>query len=137
MTVRGVDGEVSHGEWIDNGTIVVLNEQPPDHDVIYTVRRDGGDAHIVYRFATEHHAPGLAVSPDGRHVAFVAPPPTVFIRCSACRSSEAAPTQVTSDPSNKTQPAWSPDGARIAFTVWSYDAQFWMLRPAAQSPPGS
>ena len=22
-------------------------------------------------------------------------------------------------------PAWSPDGARIAFTVWSYEASFW------------
>ena len=33
--------------------------------------------------------------------------------------------QLTTDPSNKTQPAFSPDGARVAFTVWSYDAIFW------------
>jgi hypothetical protein len=38
------------------------------------------------------------------------------------------PLQVTTDPSHKTQPAWSPDGAYIAFTVWSYEAQFWVLR---------
>jgi Tol biopolymer transport system component len=35
---------------------------------------------------------------------------------------------VTTDPSNKSQPAWSPDGQRLAFTVWNYDAQFWRLR---------
>ena len=36
--------------------------------------------------------------------------------------------QLTTDPSNKTQPAFSPDGARVAFTVWSYDATFWSFR---------
>jgi Tol biopolymer transport system component len=35
---------------------------------------------------------------------------------------------VTADPSNKTQPAWSPDGRNIALTVWNYDAQFFVIR---------
>ena len=38
------------------------------------------------------------------------------------------PAQVTTDRSNKTQPTWSPDGRRLAFTVWNYDAQFWRWR---------
>jgi hypothetical protein len=36
--------------------------------------------------------------------------------------------QVTSDPSHKTQPAWSPDGARLASTAWSYEAVFFAMR---------
>jgi len=30
---------------------------------IVTVALDGGDAHVVHRFASEHDAPGLGVSP--------------------------------------------------------------------------
>jgi len=33
----------------------------------------------------------------------------------------------TAGPSHKTQPAWSPDGARIAFTVWRYEAVFFAM----------
>ena len=43
----------------------------------------------------------------------------------ACRD----PEQISSDPTHKTQPAWSPLGDRIAFTVFSYRAHFWRIHP--------
>jgi Tol biopolymer transport system component len=96
--------------------------------VIFTVARDGGDARVVHRFASEHDSPGLGVSPDGRDVAFVAPSADGFFQLIRLPLTGGAPMAVTSDASHKTQPAWSPDRRTLAFTVWSCDAQFWAIQ---------
>ena len=116
-----VDAEVSHAEWLpDSSHIVVISKEGPGHHVITTIGREGGDERVVHRFASEHDAPGLAVSPDGREVAFVAPATDGFFQIfrmplAAPRSAPSADgrrpaVQVTTDRSNKTQPAWSPTG---------------------------
>src|SRR5439155_12025292 len=107
LAVRGVDAEVSHAEWLpDSAHVAVLAKEGPGTHVIFTVARDGGDARIVRRFASEHDAPGLTVSPDGRDVAFVAPAPDGWLQIFRMPLSGGTPMQVTTDPSNKTQPAW-------------------------------
>ncbi len=127
VAVQGIEAEMGHSEWLpDSASIVSIAKEGPGRHVIFTVRASGGQATLVHRFPTEHDFSGLAVSPDGRFVAFAAPASDgryqIFTKAIA---GESHPVQLTSDPSNKTQPAWSPDGRRVAFTVWSYDATFW------------
>lgn len=124
----GVQGEMGHAEWLPSGAAVMaLVKEAPGRHAIFSIPLDGhAPATLVHRFATEHDFAGLGLSPNGRTVAFAAPAPDgnyqIFLKPVG---RQAPAVQLTMDPSNKTQPVFSPDGTRVAFTVWSYEAAFW------------
>jgi Tol biopolymer transport system component len=131
VPLRGFDAIASNAEWLPDGKrIAVLGRERPGQYVIVTAPASGGDAALVRRFASEHEFSGISVSPDGREIAFVAPAAGGFFQVFRTPIGGGEPRQVTNDASNKTQPAWSPDGRYIAFTVWTYDAQLWTLKPS-------
>jgi Tol biopolymer transport system component len=121
------EGDIMHAEWLPSGaTVVGVAKEKPGQHAIFTLGISGGRPNVIHRFATEHDFAGLGVSPDGRFVAFAAPAPDGFYQIfKKAVVGDSTPVQLTHDPTNKTQPAWSPDNSRIAFTVWSYDATFW------------
>jgi Tol biopolymer transport system component len=128
--VQGIAGEMGHAEWMPNSaTVIAIAKEGPGRHVVFTVAASGGPAHIVHRIDTEHDFPGLGVSSNGRFVAFVAPAPDGFYQIFVkAIGASTPPVQLTMDRSHKTQPTFSPDGSRVAFTVWSYTATFWSFK---------
>jgi Tol biopolymer transport system component len=129
ITVEGVTGEKGHAEWMPgSASVIALAKEGPGRHVIFTVPVGGGRGTVIHRYESEHDFSGLGVSSNGRFVAFAAPAPDGFFQIFLkAIGHPTPPVQLTTDPSHKTQPTFSPDGARVAFTVWSYTATFWSL----------
>jgi Tol biopolymer transport system component len=130
VPIDGIHGDVDQAEWAAGSDSIVFSAtEGHDRRAIYVVAREGGPARLVHRFTSEQQFSGLGVSPDFRWVAFIAPASDGHFQVFRVPTAGSTPTQVTFDPTDKTQPAISRDGTRIAFTVFSYRMQFWLIEP--------
>ncbi len=122
----GFSGDITHAEWLGNDAVVAIAKEAAGRHAILQLPVAGGKPRVIHRFATEHDFAGVGISPDGKYLAFTAPAADGYYQIfTIAIAGDRAPIQLTTDPSNKTQPAFSPDGSRVAFTVWTYDAAFW------------
>ena len=128
IATPGFAGAMMHAEWMPDGArVAFVPREGPGRHAIGIVPARGGAPTIVHRLESEHDFSGLTVSPDGRHLGFVGPAPDGYYQVFRVPVSGGQAEQITRDPTHKTQPAWSPDGTRLAYTVWSYTSTFWLL----------
>lgn len=129
IPITGTEGDIDAAEWVTSDSTVFLASEGLDRRAIYIVARQGGRARLVHRFTSEQNFSGLGVSPGSRWVVFVAPAADGYFQLFRVPISGGTATQLTFDPTDKTQPSVSHDGKSIAFTVFSYQMQFWLIEP--------
>jgi Tol biopolymer transport system component len=131
IPLGGLTEDVLHAEWKGGSDRIVFTTAGDDGThALYEVGLDGGAPRLLYRWHTTQRYDGFGVSPDGSAAAIVQPAADgrlQIFRVALDGGSE--PVQLTTDATDKTQPSWSPDGRRIAFTIWRYESSFYAIRP--------
>ncbi len=123
-------GGMALAEWSpDSEQLVFSSVTAPGSKAIYVVSREGGTARKIHDYASEQLYSGISVSPDFGWVAFIAPASDGFFQVFRVPLNGGQAEQITFDPTDKTHPSYAPDGQRIAFTVFSYKAHFWLMDP--------
>jgi Tol biopolymer transport system component len=130
VPLHGFDGDALQAEWTPDGRSLVFEASLGyGRKAIYAVSRTGGRPRLVHAFASDQIESGIALSPDGRSVVFVAPGADGHTQLWLVPLAGGHARQLTFDPTGKTQPAYSPDGRKLAFTGFSYQVDFWLLGP--------
>jgi Tol biopolymer transport system component len=117
-------------DWMPDSDRIVFEGHGgvPGRKLLAEVSRKGGRPRKILDVESDQVFSGISTSRDGKWVAYVAQAPDGTYQIFRVPVAGGTTHQVTTDPNHKTQPAFSPDGARLAFTIWRYEVQFWMLR---------
>jgi Tol biopolymer transport system component len=127
MTAYG--GSVTFAEFAPSGDAIYFESNDGIGErSIRRVQRRGGQPELVHAFKSRQWFSGIGVSPDGAWIAFIAPGPDGYFQVFRVSTVGGSVEQLTSDPTDKTQPTWSPGGDQVAFSTFTYQSHFWRLR---------
>ena len=115
-------------EWTaDSERLVFEAAEGAGRKALYWVHRDGGKPRRFHEWESDQVHSGIAVSPDGGWVAYIGPGGEGYFQVHRVPFGGGVAEQLTVDRTQKTQPAYDPAGAWLAYTVFSYEARFWRM----------
>jgi Tol biopolymer transport system component len=131
VPLGGLEDAVLHTEWLGSSDEIVFSGLGSGGvHTLYRVPRGGGRPSLVHRYTSTQRFDGFGVSSDGGWLVFPQPDSLGQLQLfKVLTAVGSAVEQLTSDPTEKTQPSVSPDGTRIAFTVWRYQARLFLISP--------
>ncbi|MCA9739870.1 MAG: PD40 domain-containing protein, partial [Gemmatimonadetes bacterium] len=111
VPLQDFDADALQAEWLDAGDALVFEAATAfGSKTLYRVLRTGGVPTPLHTFETDQVHSGIAVSPDGRWVAFVAPDSAGWYQIQRVPTAGGPAEPLTTDASHKTQPAYAPGG---------------------------
>ncbi len=131
VRLEGFSQDALQAEWSQDSESLVFESAPgPGRKELFIVSRNGGVPQKIHEFTSNQVFSGISVSTDAAWVAYIAPASDGHYQVFRVPIQGGPALQVTFDPTDKTQPAYSPNGELIAFTVFSYQVHFWVLGPS-------
>ena len=126
VTLDGYEDDVIQSDWANNGQDIVFESSPGfGRKELYVVNADGGTPRAFHQWESNQVHSGISVSHDSQWVAYIGPASDGHYQVFRVPLGGGEPEQLTFDPTDKTQPAYSPDGEWVAFTVFHYSVHFW------------
>ncbi len=131
LVPKGLEvGSFTDSQWTsDSENLVVEYVTDENHKEIYMIPLDGGEGKLIHRFESDQLYSGIGLSKDDQWVAFIAPDDNGNFQVFKVSIDGNEVKQVTFDPTDKAHPVYSPTEDRIAFSVFNYEAMFWMIEP--------
>jgi hypothetical protein len=129
VPLEGYEDDVIQPDWANGGQDIVIESAPGfGRKRLHLVSAAGGTPEVFHEWESDQVHSGISVSHDSQWVAYIGPTGDGFFHVFRVPIGGGAPEQLTFDPTDKTQPAYSPDGEWIAFTAFHYSVQFWTTR---------
>ena len=131
VPLGSLEDEVLHTEWLGSSEEIVFSGLGAGGlHTFYRVPRTGGPATPIHRYTSTQRVDGFGANADGSWLVFAQPDSLGRLQLFKIGTAAGSGVeQLTADSTEKTQPAVSPDGTKIAYTEWRYAARFYLVSP--------
>jgi len=122
-------GSFTDVQWTsDSKSLVVEYVVDKNHKEIWVIPTHGSKGKLIHSFESDQLYSGIGLSSDNQWIVHIAPDDQGYYQLYKVSFDGKTLEQVTFDPTDKAHPVYSPIEDKIAFSVFNYQAIFWVLQ---------